>query len=219
MKVYIGPYRSDFLRISIHYGYMNWKYGRDWQDSTTKFEMFLEKTEDKLQWLANKTINKLLKRRKRKISVRIDPTDTWSMDTTLAYVILPMLKQIASTKHGAPDIADEDVPDELKSTVAEPKENEWDIDSNHFKRWDWVLGEMIYAFECEVDPNWDEQYHTGKHDLIAETEIDEDGKKIFAMRRGPNHTHVFDMETYKKDWARRANGTRLFGKYYNSLWD
>ena len=42
--------------------------------------------------------------------VRIDRYDTWSMDHTLADIILPMLKQLDATKHGAPHVDDEDVP-------------------------------------------------------------------------------------------------------------
>ena len=33
-------------------------------------------------------------KKQRKIKVRIDPYDTWSMDDTLAHIILPMLKQL-----------------------------------------------------------------------------------------------------------------------------
>ena len=32
------------------------------------------------------------------VSVRIDPWDTWSMDDTLAQIILPMLKQLKNTQ-------------------------------------------------------------------------------------------------------------------------
>ena len=59
--------------------------------------------------------------------VRLDPWDTWSFDHTLADIILPGLKQLRATKHGAPFVDDEDVPEgmNLRSTEAEPKENEW----------------------------------------------------------------------------------------------
>ena len=82
--------------------------------------------------------------------VKIDRWDTWSMDHTLAYIILPMLKQLSKTKHGAPYTEDEDVPEYLRSHMAQPKENEWDTDSLHFMRWDWILAEMIWAFEQEI---------------------------------------------------------------------
>ena len=96
------------------------------------------------------------------IEVRIDKQDTWSMDYTLAHVVLPMLIQLKETKHGSPFTDDADVPEELRSTSAEPKENEWDTDSNLHKRWDWIMDEMIWAFteKCEDDwmirDNWEE---------------------------------------------------------------
>jgi hypothetical protein len=84
--------------------------------------------------------------------VKIDRYDTWSMDHTLADIILPMLKQLKTTKHGSPSVDDQDVPEGLglRSTEAGPKENEWDTDDNWFKRWDWVLDEMIFAFEHTI---------------------------------------------------------------------
>ena len=96
--------------------------------------------------------------------VKIDRWDTWSMDHTLADIILPMLKQLQETKHGSPFVDDEDVPEELKSTSAPPKKEEYDTDDNHFKRWDWVLDEMIFAFECKVDDSWEEAFRSGKID-------------------------------------------------------
>ena len=46
------------------------------------------------------------------VSVRIDHWDTWSMDDTLAYIVLPMLKQLKETKHGGPHVNNKDVPKE-----------------------------------------------------------------------------------------------------------
>jgi len=102
-----------------------------------------------IQWVWDKVDHKI-------DYVKIDRWDTWSMDHTLSYIVLPMLKQLQSEKHGAPFVDDEDVPEELKSTSAPPKENEYDTDANHFKRWDYVLNEMIFAFEHKVDDSWED---------------------------------------------------------------
>jgi len=120
--------------------------------------------------------------------VVIHSYDTWNMDHTLALIILPMLKQLKATTHGAPSVDDKDVPKELKSISAPPKENEYDTDDNHFKRWDYVLDEMIYAFDCKA--NKDEPY-----------------------------IRIEDIEEAKKEQERISNGFRLFGKYYEGLWD
>ena len=149
--------------------------------------------------------------------VKIDPWDTWSMDSTLAYIILPMLKQLKETQHGAGYVDDEDVPEELKSTSAPPKENEWDTDDNHFKRWDWVLDEMIFAFTCNVDDSWEDEFRSGKHDIIFVP--CKDNPNLREMEHGPNHTYECDYEGMKKVQSRITNGYRLFGRYYSNLWD
>lgn len=156
----------------------------------------------------------------RTISVRIDPWDTWSADHTLAHIILPMLKQLKTTKMGGPFVDDEDVPEYLRSTAAPPKKDEWDTDDNHFKRWDYVLDEMIFAFENKLDDSWEDKFRTGEYDLHSEVcEWDENGKpKMWKMVNGPNHTAETDWPALKLYQDRISNGFRLFGKYYESLW-
>ena len=153
--------------------------------------------------------------------VKIDRWDTWSMDSTLADIILPMLKQLQKDKHGSPFVDDEDVPEELKSTSAPPKENEYDIDANHFKRWDYVLNEMIFAFECKVDDTWQEKFSSGEFDKqTVACEWDENGKAtMYEWLDGPNHTYKLDVEAMQLVQKRITNGYRLFGKYYEGLWD
>ena len=138
--------------------------------------------------------------------VKIDRWDTWSMDHTLAHIILPMLKQLNKEKHGAPYTNDEDVPEYLRSHMAQPKENEWDTDSLHFMRWDWILNEMIWAFEQELKDDDEHQFfdHIGTEGLTFEESIG----KIKVDREG--------LEAHQK---RKANGFKLFGSYYKNLWD
>jgi len=170
-----------------------------------------------MQWLHE--------RKQRKVQVRIDPWDTWSMDHTLAYIVLPMLEQLKATKHGAPFVDDKDVPKELRSTSA-PSLSEDDkdcgaVDDLYFKRWDWVLDEMIFAFRSKLDDNWEDQFHSGEYDWASKaTEFDENGKpKLYQLVKGPNDTHKIDMKGLKAYQKRISNGFRLFGKYYENLWD
>ena len=157
--------------------------------------------------------------------IKIDKYDTWNMDTTLGNIILPMLKQLQATKHGSPFVDDEDVPEELKSTSAPAKENEWDTDDNHFKRWDYVLDEMIFAFDHKINREWEDAYRSGEHDMLW-VPVDKDGNEVpkgdhqfFQMKRGPNDTYKCDYEGIQEVEKRIANGFRLFGKYYQGLWD
>ena len=155
--------------------------------------------------------------------VKIDRYDTWGMDHTLADIILPMLKQLKATKHGSPHVDDKDVPKGLglRSTEAPPKENEWDTDDNWFKRWDWVLDEMIFAFEHKVDDSWQDAFRSGELDWkTVACEWDENGKAtMYRSEDGPNNTYKCDYEGMKKVEKRIQNGFALFGKYYQNLWD
>ncbi|CAB4137218.1 hypothetical protein UFOVP328_9 [uncultured Caudovirales phage] len=157
--------------------------------------------------------------------VKIDRWDTWSMDHTLADIVLPMLKQLKETKHGAPFTDDEDVPEYLRSHMAQPKENEWDTDSLHHMRWDWILAEMIFAFEMKCKDDWASEFHSGEIDWEW-VPVDADGNEVpkgehkyYEMKKGPKDTHQVDMEGMKKVQDRMTNGFRLFGKYYEALWD
>ena len=139
--------------------------------------------------------------------VKIDRYDTWSMDHTLSYIIHPMLVQLNKEKHGAPFTDDADVPDELKSTSAPPRENEWDTDDNHFKRWDWIMNEMVWAFEQELKDDDEAQFFDHSESRSIE-DWEERMDKLKVDRDG--------LEAHQK---RKANGYRLFGRYYQNLWD
>jgi hypothetical protein len=162
----------------------------------------------------------------RKVKIRIDPWDTWNMDDTLSQIIAPMLRQLQKEKHGSPSVNDEDVPEHLRSTVAPAGEGE-NEDGNFFARWDWVINEMIWAFEqLEGEGDWRDQYHSGVYDAeFKQTDRTHLSKETgnmeptYELVTGPNHTHVFDREGYDKHYARMQNGYRLFGKYYTDLWD
>jgi len=136
--------------------------------------------------------------------VKIDRWDSWSMDHTLSPIILPTLRQLQATKHGSPFVDDEDVPDELKSTSAPPKENEWDTDANHHARWEWVMAEMIFAFECKVDDSWENEFRSGEHDMLW-VPVDKDGNEVprgehkyFRMEHGPKDTYKCYYDGMKK---------------------
>ena len=145
--------------------------------------------------------------------IKIDPWDVWSMDTTLAPIILPMLKQLKEGKQGSPFVDDEDVPDHLKSMNAPRVECEWDTDENFHKRWEWVLDEEIFAFQSLIT-DWEDQFRTGEHDL----DIIKGENGLSQIIRGPKDTYKCDYDSMKEHQKRIDNGFRLFGKYFQHLW-
>lgn len=201
MKVYINKYRDNWLSpYTILEKVFFWReidYDEPIIDKwSTRLEPFCLSLQKALN-VINPKIN----------YVKIDHWDTWSMDHTLAYMIVPMLKQLQATKHGAPFVDDEDVPEELKSTSAPPKENEYDTDGNHFKRWDWVMDEMIWAFEQKLKDDDTEKFYNWS-EVDKSVGIMEQVSKLKVDREG--------LEAHQN---RMKNGFRLFGKYYEGLWD
>lgn len=216
MKVYINRYRDHWISPYTILDYVF--FWTDWSRcSRNKNVLHDEEVVEPPAWVehwatrlepVSRALQCVLNRIHPRVEyVQIDPWDTWSMDSTLSYIILPMLRQLQATKHGAPLVDDEDVPDELKSTAAPARENEWDTDENHFKRWDWVLEEMIWAFKQKVTDGAEDQFFD--HSVS-------NGKNPWDTDYvGP----AFDREGYDAWQARKANGFRLFGKYYEALWD
>lgn len=245
MKVKIGPYKNWFGPYQLAEKILFWipkeqdEYGfKHTADRVHKFGEWLahgsikpepavgEETDwgdDRHETWIYKFLLWLDKKKKRKVYVHIDKWDTWNMETTLGYIVRPMLKQLFENKHGAPWVDDEDVPEELRSTSAreltqEEKDN-GHTDDNHFKRWDWVMKEMIFSFESldgGINQDWEEQFTTGKYDFRFK-KTSEDGTS--EMVHGPNHTAETDWSGRKAYGERIHNGFRLFGKYYMHLWD
>ena len=115
-----------------------------------------------------------------KVSVRIDKCDTWSMDHTLAHIVVPMLTQLRQQTHSAPLVCFGDRPQHLIGTVPDPAKGE--TDEFHHDAWYWAMDEMLFAFESKLT-EW-----------------------------------TFDDLVFR-DQERISNCFRLFGKYYENLWD
>ena len=105
---------------------------------------------------------------KQTVNVKLDKWDTWSMDHTLAKIVLPMLYQLAK-------LAEED---------------------------------------------WQDQFFSGESDLYNVPVLSSQGKVIaFEVKHGPNDTLKIDYDGLREYQERITNGFRLFGQYYEGLWD
>jgi len=188
MKVYIGPYANQIGPYQIAEKILFWKDKYE-DDSVHEFGKWLAENKDGNESLLSKLCAKFYTIQKRKVKVKIDYYDTWSADNTLSIIIHPLLLKLKEVNHGAPiNLDDEDVPEDIRSTSAPPKENEWDTDDFLFARWEYIIDEMIWAHA----PDWEDKYEW-KYD--SET-----------------------IEEYRERRKRRENGFRLFGKYYSGLW-
>lgn len=218
MKVYIGPYKNWFGPHQLAEKICFWakkdivdEYGsKDYPDYVFKLGEWLAYgkwrgvndipqsketlfiNDEPETWL-HRLMQWYEKKRKRNIKIRIDKYDTWSMDHTLALIVLPMLKQLKETKHGSPTVDDCDLPENMRTVNHEEWEGQLTFDFYHAKqparyandthdKWDWVMDEMIWAFECLVDDD---------------------------------KTWMFE----KEEEQRMQHALMLFGKYFRGLWD
>lgn len=145
--------------------------------------------------------------KERKIKVRIDPWDTWSMDHTLAHIIVPMLKQLRATKHGAPG----DMPAFQQTSnnaqlcfpfYEDEDDYAWNVGQ---QQWEEIMNKMIWSFEQLLDDDRDLQFWS---------EIPRFDKKLRRISGG-----VYDEKAAQAYDEKVREGFELFGKYYQGLWD
>lgn len=203
MKVKIGKYLNYYGPYQIAKTILFWKDKES--DVVYNFGDWLSGGDCK-DTLLSRFCNWLHSKRKRKIQVHIEPWDTWSLDTTLAYIVLPALKQVKAAKRGAPNVDDSDVPTNLKRKKASKDASDYDIDALWFDRWDYVLDEMIFAFEACLDHEAESKFFDHS-DVEKGSNVIEQVSKIKYDKKG--------LDAFKK---RKQNGFRLFGKYYQCLW-
>ena len=215
MRVKIGPYIYRFTTDRLEDLWYKMRYGAQsrWEideDRMDKWDRRFEKVSDKLQELLNATVNKIQDRRQRKIKVRIDYYDVWGADHTLALIILPTLKLLREKKHGSPFVDLADVPENLRPTEEAGPDNGYTDNTVH-ERWDWVMNEMIWAFEQLVDEDNDSKFFDHTESDAAE-KAGEDITKSWGKIK-------IDRDGLDAHNERIKRGTTLFGKYYRGLWD
>jgi hypothetical protein len=214
MKVNIGPYLTYWGPYQIVDAIFFWqeRYPDDKLEQRWDYRLHDRLTE----WLSETWVNDVCQwihdRRRRRIRVHIDRYDVWSMDYTLSLIILPMLKRLKEQKQGYGMIDDEDVPEHMRSTAPLAREgidpnNTWDWDRYAQDRYEWVLHELIWTFTQISDEDNEDQFY----DHSAVKKDDSIDKMVQNLR--------VDHVGLKAHQERIRNGLRLFGKYYQTLWD
>ena len=192
-KNWIGPYQIADLFQKIGFS----------EDTCYKLGEWLATDKNGDESLLLKLCQKIDNLKTRKVKVKIHDYDIWSMDSTLAYIILPMLIKLKQDKHGSPNVDDKDVPESLKCE----DNNDW---GKHEAKWRYILDELIWTFtQLHPDNDWEEQYTTGTVDYLVKND---------SLEHGPKHTARFDKEGWTIHNERIQRGCILFGKYYQALW-
>lgn len=146
----------------------------------------------------------------KKCDVQVEYSDDWNADWTIATMVLPLLKKVKENKQVAPFVEDMHVPEHLRSTSAPPKENEWDTDANYFKRWYYVLDEMLFAMQEIAN------HYENEPEVFVWPEENEHLPLMEQMRLSIKIPGA--EESFKAYHSRIQNGCVLFGTYFRSLW-
>lgn len=164
----------------------------------------------------------------RKINVEIERFDTYSLDHSLAHIILPALLQLKHTKMGVPaefgDVigADYDIQESFDFVK---EDHNWAFDEK-CKQWELVLDKMIWSFQQILLDDWEQQYHHGQseYDWVTSDQkyinpVTGKVEDTFQMVDKNPEEHWTDFEGMRMHEARIQEGLELFGKYYRHLWD
>jgi len=173
-------------------------------------------------------LGKYKKDSSRNIDIEIEKFDTYSLDHTLALIILPALIQLKATKMGVPaefgDAGGADY-DSQDSFDFYKEDHNWAFDQKT-KRWEEILDKMIWSFQQIVLDDYETKYHHGKaeYDWVKSEEkftnpLNGKVEDTFQMVDKNPEEHWYDMNGHIEHEKRIQEGLELFGKYYRHLWD
>jgi hypothetical protein len=163
----------------------------------------------------------------RTVKVVIHDYDTWSLDYSLALIILPALIQLRQAKSGAPG-------EFIRDISGDPNSNQRSFDfhaetynetvDEAIEKWKSTLDKMIWSFHQLIRDDYSKQYHHGEIDMAFEPTMVFDSKtstmSVFnqIVDKNPDE-HWYDRVGHDLHQERIQEGLELFGKYYRQLWD
>jgi hypothetical protein len=166
---------------------------------------------------------------KRRIDIQIDPFDTWSLDHTIASIILPALIQLKNTKHGVPSGFTDRIGGDFDNNLVFDfiKEDDTEVFNQLCDSWDDVLDKMIWSFlQLSIEDDYDSKYHHGKmetdwveSDYTYTDPITGKIEKTYQMVDKNPEEHWYDQIGNQEHEKRIQEGLDLFGKHFRDLWD
>lgn len=76
---------------------------------------------------------------------------------------------------------------------------------------------MIWTFEQILDDDWESQYTIQEGEIDWDDYPEDEGKEVIPLRW--KKEYIVNWEGRNAHQERITNGLRLFGKYYQGLWD
>lgn len=199
MRVKIGPYLN-------YYGSYN----------ILKSLKHIGVSENTIEYLDDHTpkwivsfLEKIHSMRQRKVVIHIDEYDAWNANQTMAMIIVPILIKLKNNHHGFPariysdyNISEED------DDATEKADQIW-VD---------ILYKMIWAFQQQMDDDWQSKYILSYGEYHFEKMESKPGEEELHEMKWDKEP-VVDHDGIKLHQKKIDEGLQLFAKYYDNLWD
>lgn len=164
--------------------------------------------------------------KERKIDIKVEKWDTYSLDHTAALIILPLLLQLKHGKQGVPsDFVARVGGDMDRNYVFEfIQEDENEVFDKLCQEWENTLDKMIWSFQQIVDDSYDDKYHHGHikfgwKPIVITNPTTGVVEEMYEMVDENPDEHWYDYVGHQLHEERIQEGLELFGKYYRNLWD
>lgn len=164
--------------------------------------------------------------KERKIDVKVERWDTYSLDHTAALIILPLLLQLKHSKQGVPSDFVSRVGGDMDSNYVFEfiQEDENDVFDKLCQQWEETIDKMIWSFQQIVDDSYDSKYHHGDMKIgwkpvQRPNPVTGVVEEMYEMVDENPGEHWYDHVGHMLHEERIQEGLELFGKYYRSLWD
>jgi hypothetical protein len=164
--------------------------------------------------------------KERKIDIKIEQWDTYSMDHTAALIILPLLLQLKNSKQGVPSDFIQRVGGDMDRNYYFDfiRDDDDEVFDKGCLKWEETLDKMIWSFQQLVDDSYEAKYHHGiaKIDFrIIEVTNPATGvvEKMYKMVDENPSKHWYDYIGQQEHDKRIQEGLDLFGKHFRDLWD
>jgi hypothetical protein len=164
----------------------------------------------------------------RRIDVQIDKWDTYSLDHSIALIILPALIQLKQTKHGVPNQFVSRVGGDMDSNYCFDfiKEDENQVFDQGCAKWEETLDKMIWSFQQLVMDDYSNKYHHGEMKVgwkpsgfkFTNPLTGKDEETFEMVDENPGE-HWYDFDGHMLHEERIQEGIDLFAKHFRDLWD
>lgn len=162
----------------------------------------------------------------RRIDVQIDKWDTYSLDHTLALIILPGLLQLKNSMHGIPNGFIQYIGADVDGNYCFDfiKDDEDEVFEKSCQKWHDAVDKMIWSFQQIVMDNYDNKYHHGDMKIgwkavTLPNPVTGVVEEMYEMVDENPTEHWYDHVGHMLHEERIQEGLELFGKYYRNLWD